>query len=154
MDDLSTGFLETETGILEIKASKTAITSVRFTEVAGTDVHNQLTKMACLQLREYIDGKRSKFDLPLHTSGTPFQKKIWEIVSFIPFGSTATYARIASIMGDTGASQAVGNANAANPLLILIPCHRVVGSNNKLTGYAGGRERKAWLLRHEGVLLL
>ena len=84
--------------------------------------------------------------------GTPFQEKVWDILLTIPYGQTLTYGQIAKLLGCPGASQAVGAAVGRNPISIIIPCHRVLGSGGKLTGYAGGLEAKAWLLSHEGIL--
>jgi O-6-methylguanine DNA methyltransferase len=104
------------------------------------------------QLREYFSGRRRIFDIPLDMRGSEFQKAVWTAVANIPFGSTVTYGEIAHLMGRPRASRAVGAANGANPIPIVVPCHRVIGSNGSLTGYGGGLARKRWLLAHEGVL--
>ena len=106
------------------------------------------------QLEEYFAGNRTAFDLPLDPEGTEFQKKIWRELLHIPYGSTITYGELSERVGDKKAVRAIGKANGQNPLPIIIPCHRVVGSNNDLVGYSGGIERKRWLLQHEGALLL
>jgi len=104
----------------------------------------------CLnQLDEYFKGSRKKFDLHLEPEGTQFQQKVWSLVSRIPFGRTTSYLEIARNTGSQKNTRAVGLANGKNPVPIIIPCHRVIGSNGKLTGYAGGLERKRWLLLHE-----
>lgn len=101
------------------------------------------------QLNEYFTGKRRKFDLPILMQGTNFQIKVWQRLIDIPYGETRSYSEIAVAIGKAGAARAVGNANNKNPLPVVIPCHRVVGSNNQLTGYAGGLWRQRWLLKHE-----
>lgn len=101
------------------------------------------------QLDEYFAGKRRQFSLPFDFAGTGFQKDVWRALSTIPFGETRTYAEIAAQIGRPRAVRAVGAANGKNPLSIVVPCHRVIGSNGKLTGFAGGLEVKAWLLRFE-----
>jgi methylated-DNA-[protein]-cysteine S-methyltransferase len=112
----------------------------------------------CLGIRErlarYFAGDFTAFDgLRLSTGGTPFQESVWAQLSTIPPGTTTTYGAIAQRLGSPKLSRAVGLANGSNPIPIVIPCHRVVGSNGKLTGFGGGLPRKTWLLRHEGVLL-
>ena len=101
------------------------------------------------QLNEYFSGKRHNFDLPLHPQGTDFQHKVWEQVAQVKYGATRSYVEIARDLGSENFSRAVGMANGRNPLPIVIPCHRIIGNNGKLTGYAGGLDRKKWLLIHE-----
>ncbi len=101
------------------------------------------------QLGEYFAGKRRSFDLVLAPRGTPFQMAAWEVLRTIPFGSTMTYGEQAAAMGNPRAVRAVGGANGRNPLAIVVPCHRVIGANGQLTGYASGVERKRWLLDFE-----
>ena len=98
------------------------------------------------QLAEYFSGERRAFDVPLSFAGTDFQKRVWAALLAIPFGETRSYGEIADQLGNPGASRAVGAANGRNPISIIAPCHRVVGSNGKLTGFAGGLEAKAYLL--------
>lgn len=105
------------------------------------------------QLGEYFDGSRTEFDLPLAPSGTSFQLAVWEELTRIPFGKTTSYGDVALALGKSlVASRAVGLANGKNPISIIVPCHRVIGSDGSMTGYGWGVERKEWLLRHEGVL--
>jgi methylated-DNA-[protein]-cysteine S-methyltransferase len=104
------------------------------------------------QLDEYFDGKRKDFHVKLNPNGTEFQHKIWGIVADVTFGKTSTYQEIARRYGDVKSVRAVGNANSKNPIPIIIPCHRIIGTNGKLTGYAGGLLRKQWLLTHESNL--
>ena len=106
------------------------------------------------QLGEYFAGKRDRFTLPLHFNGTEFQRKVWHALTTIPFGETRSYAQIAVQVGSPQAVRAVGAANGRNPISIVAPCHRVIGANGKLTGFAGGLEAKAFLLRLEGGELL
>jgi len=103
------------------------------------------------QLDEYFSGKRSQFDVPLAPLGTPFQKKVWHALTMIKQGETKSYAWLAEKINNKKAVRAVGTANGANPIALIIPCHRVIGSNKKLTGYAGGLALKAKLLMHEGA---
>jgi methylated-DNA-[protein]-cysteine S-methyltransferase len=105
------------------------------------------------QLNEYFGGSRTTFDLPLEPSGTDFQLNVWELLRKIPYGVTTSYGELARRLGDPKASRAVGAANGANPIPIIVPCHRVVGSKGELTGFGGGIERKRWLLEHEGALI-
>ena len=105
------------------------------------------------QLEEYFAGSRTTFDLPLEPSGTDFQLSVWELLRRIPYGFTTSYGELARALGDQQKSRAVGAANGANPIPIIVPCHRVVGSKGELTGFGGGIERKRWLLEHEGALM-
>jgi len=101
------------------------------------------------QLEEYLTGQRKTFTIPLRPQGTPFQRAVWQLLQEIPFGKTISYLELARRLGDERAIRAVASANGKNPIWILIPCHRVIGSNGDLTGYAGGLWRKQWLLDHE-----
>jgi len=102
-----------------------------------------------MQLNEYFDGKRTDFQFKMNPKGTDFQKKVWEQLVQIPYGKTVSYQEVTNILGDPKAIRAVANANGKNPLWIVVPCHRVIGSDGSLTGYAGGLWRKKWLLDHE-----
>ncbi|MCU0551870.1 MAG: methylated-DNA--[protein]-cysteine S-methyltransferase [Leptolyngbya sp. Prado105] len=102
-----------------------------------------------VQLTEYFAHKRQQFDLPLEPQGTDFQKQVWQLLTEIPFGETIAYGTLAKMTGNPTASRAVGSANGRNPISIVIPCHRVIASSGRLTGYAGGVDRKQWLLQHE-----
>jgi methylated-DNA-[protein]-cysteine S-methyltransferase len=101
------------------------------------------------QLAEYFASKRSTFDLPLSPDGTDFQRRVWRALETIPFGETWSYGELAKKIGNPTASRAVGAANGQNPLWIIVPCHRVIGADGSLTGYAGGMTAKKWLLAHE-----
>jgi methylated-DNA-[protein]-cysteine S-methyltransferase len=102
--------------------------------------------VASAQLAEYFDGSRTDFDLPLAPRGNDFQRRVWALLVQIPYGQTRAYGRLATELGDPGLARAVGAANGQNPRSISVPCHRVVGAGGKLTGYAGGLDRKAYLL--------
>ncbi len=108
---------------------------------------------ACTQLAEYFAGDRTEFDVPLDPIGTSFQLSAWQVLRTIPYGSTMSYGEQARSLGDPNKARAVGAANGRNPLSIIVPCHRVVGSNGSLTGFAGGLDSKAWLLDHERRVL-
>lgn len=101
------------------------------------------------QLIQYFNGERRQFELPVHQPGTPFQQEVWSLLTQIPFGKTISYAELARRTGDTKATRAVAHANGKNQIAIIVPCHRVIGSNGDLVGYAGGLARKRWLLDHE-----
>ncbi|TBV28218.1 cysteine methyltransferase [Meridianimaribacter sp. CL38] len=101
------------------------------------------------QLNEYFEGKRQVFDLNLNPQGTDFQKTVWEALLTIPYGKTMSYLELSKQLGDVKAIRAVANANGKNPLWIIVPCHRIIGTDGSLTGYAGGLHRKQWLLEHE-----
>jgi len=120
-----------------------------FVDVAAGGGEHAVLDLAVEQLGEYFDGKRVDFDLPLDPDGTPFQKQAWDALVRIPFGETISYGEQAVMLGDKNKSRAVGAANGKNPIPIVVPCHRVVGSNGHLTGFAGGLNVKAWLLDHE-----
>jgi len=145
-------------GHLELVESGGALVAAHFGAPAdGTPGHERggsaVLAEAHRQLREYFDGERRVFDLPLRPVGTEFQRRVWEVLETVPWGTTTTYGAIAARLGmPPGASRAVGAANGANPIAIVVPCHRVIGSDGRLTGYAGGLPRKAGLLRLEGIM--
>ncbi|MBD7939269.1 methylated-DNA--[protein]-cysteine S-methyltransferase [Cytobacillus sp. Sa5YUA1] len=141
-------------GVLAIEGTEKAITAVQFLD--GTEIKEPLrddspdVMKACVrQLEEYFQGKREVFDLTYELNGTTFQTNVWQALTTIPFGETASYKDIAVIIGNEKAVRAVGSANGKNKISIIIPCHRIIGTNGTLTGYAGGMERKGWLLAHE-----
>jgi len=106
-------------------------------------------KSLVFEINAYFSGKLREFSFPIAPSGTPFQRRVWDYLTTIPYGKTTTYGQIAKDLGDANLSRAVGRANGANPIFLLIPCHRVIGANGQLTGYAGGLEKKAELLKLE-----
>lgn len=143
----------TPLGKLTFTAQQGALTSLLFAGQAPEGRHapeDALLKEAVRQLGEYFAGGRTAFDLPMTPRGTPFQLEVWRALRAIPFGETASYGDIARAIGRPRAVRAVGAANGKNPLAIVVPCHRVIGSNGTLTGYAGGLDLKRWLLSHEG----
>lgn len=144
--------IKTPAGSLEIKGDNRGIKSILWTEEKEREAENAVVKEAVKQLKEYFDGKRKVFDVPINTDGTEFQKKVWQETAKIPFGETRTYGEIASAVGNPKGSRAVGGAVNKNPVNIIVPCHRVIGADSSLTGYRGGLERKRHLLELEGIL--
>lgn len=137
-------------GFLQIKAIEAGITHIDFAdERSEADNPHPLIEACKIQLEEYFQGRRQAFDVPLAPQGTDFQKRVWMQLRAIEFGETCSYAAISREIGSPKSHRAVGAANGRNPLSIIVPCHRVIGSNGQLTGYAGGLKRKEWLLRHE-----
>ncbi|MDW5377778.1 methylated-DNA--[protein]-cysteine S-methyltransferase [Halomonas sp. HP20-15] len=142
-------------GLLEIRANDQGITHIRFVdEAAHTANPHPLIEHCKDQLAEYFRGERREFSLPLAPQGTEFQQRVWQRLREVPFGETCSYATISRGIGCPNSHRAVGAANGRNPLAIIVPCHRVIGSNGQLTGYAGGLPRKLWLLRLEGARLV
>ena len=145
-------YLNTPIGVIKIQASAEGITRVDYSDSENNTAHSsELTHRCKQQLKEYFSGTRRVFDLPLDQRGTDFQKAVWDCLIKIPFGEGASYLDIANMLDNPKAVRAVGAANGKNPISIIVPCHRVIGSNGGLTGYAGGLERKSWLLKHEGI---
>lgn len=143
---------DTKFGKFTVVCTPDAVTEVRFGEQKPEDViymSTALTDEVYAQLEEYFRGERREFTLPLCPEGTQFQKKVWEALCRIPYGETQCYQEIAEMVGSPKAFRAVGMANHNNPIPILIPCHRVVGKDGSLTGYAGGLEMKKALLEAE-----
>lgn len=145
--------IETPLGRLLLESDGERLTALRF------DPLNQpwpsppsVLREAGRQLQAYFHGDLTAFDLPIAPTGTAFQRSVWEIVRSIPRGQAWSYQRITDRLGGQGVARAVGAANGANPLPIIVPCHRVIGADGSLTGYVGGLWRKRWLLQHEGVL--
>jgi methylated-DNA-[protein]-cysteine S-methyltransferase len=138
-------------GLLEIKTNQDSLISVSFTDkfLPASVFQPSVLKETAGQINAYFEGKLKRFDLKIQPAGTDFQLKVWEQVMKIEFGKTATYLEIALQTGSKNNTRAVGLANGKNPIPIIIPCHRIIGVNGKLTGYAGGIEKKRWLLQHE-----
>lgn len=137
-------------GNIEIAEETGYIIGVNFnTESNIEDKETELIKETYKQIKEYLEGKRKIFDIPIKMKGTEFQKKVWKELTKIPYGETRSYKQIAEGIGKPKASRAVGMANHNNPIAIIVPCHRVIGTNNKLVGYAGGLDIKEKLLRIE-----
>lgn len=118
-------------------------------EQSATSIDNAVLEDCSRQFDEYFSGKRTAFELPLQQTGTPFQQDVWNELTKIPFGKTISYLQLARRIGNVKSIRAVGTANGRNNLSIVVPCHRVIGSDGSLTGYAGGLWRKQWLLEHE-----
>jgi methylated-DNA-[protein]-cysteine S-methyltransferase len=137
-------------GKLKIQCSEEYVSAVLFYEQEDEEAsHHPLLQECIIQLDEYFSGTRNAFELPLQQEGTPFQQRVWELLLEIPFGKTISYHQLAKQHGDLKAIRAVASANGKNNIAIIVPCHRVIGSNQSLTGYAGGLWRKKWLLEHE-----
>ncbi|MFP4844652.1 methylated-DNA--[protein]-cysteine S-methyltransferase [Winogradskyella sp. PE311] len=138
-------------GFTEISGDKNGIMKVAVlnSEEKLTDNIPSVLKDCAIQVQEYFDGTRKDFDLKLNPQGTDFQKKVWEQLKTIPYGKTISYLDLSKQLGDVKAIRAAASANGKNPLWIVIPCHRVIGSDGSLTGYASGLHRKQWLLEHE-----
>ncbi|WP_282071292.1 methylated-DNA--[protein]-cysteine S-methyltransferase [Polaribacter atrinae] len=153
---LLTTYYKTPLGTAKIVGDENGIQSVSVLdedfstalEVTNSDIPKCLQDCVT-QLNDYFEGKRDHFDLKLNPQGTEFQKKVWQELLNIPFNKTRTYLEQSKALGDVKAIRAVASANGKNPIWIIIPCHRVIGSDGSLTGYAGGIWRKKWLLAHE-----
>lgn len=142
-------------GLLEIKIKADRIAGLSYVEKQNFPANEHLlTDKIIQQLDGYFAGELQRFDLPLLLEGTNFQKTVWQALIEIPYGVTATYKDIAVKINKPGAMRAVGYANHKNPVIIIVPCHRVIGAGGKLVGYGGGLWRKEWLLKHEKVLFL
>jgi methylated-DNA-[protein]-cysteine S-methyltransferase len=145
-----TQFIDSPLGPVEITASHQGICAIRFDSMLSQPATpSVLTERAAQQLRAYFAGDLSQFDLPLDAKGTEFQQQVWQALCAVPYGTTCSYSVIARSINNVKAVRAVGAANSRNPIAIVVPCHRVIGANGTLTGYAGGLDKKAWLLKHE-----
>ena len=152
---MKTVFINTPLGFTEIQGDENGISKIHVMNEdveISTKIPKEL-KEAVLQLQDYFDGKRTTFTFPLNPSGTDFQKKVWNELLHIPFGKTCSYLELSKKLGNVKAIRAVASANGKNPLWIVVPCHRVIGTDGSLTGYAGGLWRKKWLLEHENPTL-
>ena len=150
---LQTAYLKSIIGNLKISGSKNGIREVEFTDEFENIFPTEPVLLDCVkELEEYFSGKRKDFSVQLDLHGTPFQEKIWNELLKIPFGKTISYLELAMRHGDVKAIRAVGLANAKNPVAIIVPCHRVIGASGDMVGYAGGIQRKKWLLELEGSL--
>jgi len=151
MENIRKAFYTSPIGILEVRGTDDTVVAVHFTPRRRAETSEWTPALAaCLrQLAEYFSGTRKVFTVSLRPQGTEFQRRVWKAVSEVACGTTTTYGRLAEGVGRPSACRAVGAANGRNPISILIPCHRVVGSGGKLVGYGGGLWRKEWLLAHE-----
>lgn len=149
-----TAFYPSPLGVLKINCSDEAVHSVLFMdEEPGISDEHPLLERTIDQLNAYFQGILKQFDLPLKPEGTPFQVSVWNQLQNIEFGKTLSYLKLSREIGDEKAIRAVGNANGKNPVAIIIPCHRVIGSDGSLVGYAGKLWRKKWLLDHEQQII-
>ena len=148
---METCIINSPLGFTKIVGDDDGIVSITVlnSEEKITDIIPVELEDCVFQLQEYFDGKRKDFDIKLNPEGTDFQKKVWNQLLEIPYGKTLSYLELSKQLGDVKAIRAVANANGKNPIWIIIPCHRVIGSDGNLTGYAGGLNRKQWLLEHE-----
>ncbi|RFN59127.1 methylated-DNA--[protein]-cysteine S-methyltransferase [Marixanthomonas ophiurae] len=148
-------YFKSPIGWIELKGDASGLGSVIFIDSEISSEENNREKLpnslqkTIEQLTEYFEGNRQTFDIPLSPQGTEFQKKVWRELQEIPFGKTTSYQKMANALGDPKVIRAAASANGKNPISIIIPCHRVIGTDGSLTGYAGGLQRKKWLLQHE-----
>lgn len=146
-------YLNTPIGILKIEGKDDFITSVEFVDCDGEVNESEVVVEAKKQLQEYFEGRRKEFTIKIRPIfGTEFQQKVWNALKAIPYGQTVSYKYIAEKIGNPKGVRAVGGANNKNPIAIIVPCHRVIGANGKLVGYAGGVHIKEYLLKLERVL--
>lgn len=148
---LETVYINTPLGTCKVRGCVQGVSEVSILDNKGTisETIPDFLQECVNQLEEYFNGSRKVFELKLNYKGTRFQQSVWESLSHIPYGSTITYLKQARLLGDEKAIRAVAAANGKNPLWIVLPCHRIIGSNGALIGYAGGLWRKKWLLAHE-----
>ena len=148
---METAFIKSPLGITRLEGDENGLSTITVldSEEELTEIIPEVLEDAVYQLREYFSGQRKVFDLALNPEGTDFQKKVWKTLLDVPYGKTISYLELSKTLGDVKAIRAVAAANGKNPIWIVIPCHRVIGSDGSLTGYAGGLHRKKWLLNHE-----
>ena len=147
---METALIKTPLGIATIIGDENGISVISVAEEGViSECISVVLQEAVSQLQDYFEGKRIDFDFKCNPKGTDFQQKVWKSLLDIPYGKTRTYLEQSKILGDVKAIRAVASANGKNPLWIVVPCHRVIGTNGSLTGYAGGLWRKKWLLEHE-----
>jgi len=153
MDQVYTSYIQSKIGYLIIVASEQYVQEIRFSdEQPDRGETNEITSKCVLQLKEYFAGERREFDMPVHAKGTEFQVRVWEELMKVPFGQQVTYQDLAEKVGDIKMARAIGMASSKNRISIIVPCHRIIGSSGKLTGYAAGLWRKDWLLKHERLV--
>ena len=148
---METAFIHTPLGIAKLEGDESGLASITVLndDIPASTIIPELLEDTVYQLQEYFEGTRASFSLTLNPNGTDFQKRVWGALQDIPYGKTVSYLELSKTLGDVKAIRAVAAANGKNPLWIVIPCHRVIGSDGSLTGYAGGLHRKKWLLDHE-----
>ena len=150
METTYIGYMDSPMGPIRMEASDTAIRRVELVEKKGESRENEVIRKCREELEGYFRGARKTFDLPLDPKGTAWQEKVWKILEQIPYGTTTSYGIVAAKAGNPKASRAAGGAIHNNPILILIPCHRVIGKNGSLTGFGEGLDKKRYLLELEG----
>ena len=149
-NDQTTAYIKTPLGIAKIVGDENGVSEISVLDEGTVSAEiPAVLQEAVLQLNAYFEGKRNSFDFKLNPKGTEFQLKVWKALLEIPYGKTRTYLEQSKVLGDVKAIRAVASANGKNPLWIVVPCHRVIGTDGSLTGYAGGLWRKKWLLEHE-----
>lgn len=149
-NEKETAYIQTPLGIAEITGDENGISIISITDEG--EISSKIPAVlqeAVAQLRDYFEAKRTDFTFKMNPQGTEFQQKVWQALLEIPFGKTCSYMDLSKKLGDVKAIRAVASANGKNPLWIVVPCHRVIGTDGSLTGYAGGLWRKKWLLEHE-----
>lgn len=149
---METVYINSPLGITKIVGDEDGLAVISVSDVGINEVSQEIPeilKEAVSQLQEYFDKKRTDFTFKLNPKGTEFQQKVWKSLLEIPYGKTVSYMDQTKKLGDVKAIRAVASANGKNPLWIVVPCHRVIGTNGSLTGYAGGLSRKKWLIEHE-----
>lgn len=143
-------YYDSPIGILEISTTEEELISILYVDEKRENTEQpKILKEVIKQIQEYFNGERKEFDIKFKLKGTEFQEKVWNALTHIPYGETVSYKYIATKIGNEKAVRAVGNTNGRNVINIVVPCHRVIGSNKSLTGYGGGLDRKLWLLQHE-----
>lgn len=147
---METAYIKTPLGIATITGDENGIAEISVSDEGAVSANvPAILQKAVSQLNDYFEGKRTDFTFKLNPKGTEFQQKVWKGLLEIPFGKTCSYMDLSKKLGDVKAIRAVASANGKNPLWIVVPCHRVIGTDGSLTGYAGGLWRKKWLLEHE-----
>lgn len=157
MADNFTTYYQSPVGLLRISGTEHYISEVHFmkeeeTQSGATTTLPPIAIQAIEQLIQYFHGDRRVFELPIHQAGTPFQQRVWSELMNIPFGKTISYLELSRKLGDTKAIRAAGSANGKNNVVIIVPCHRVIGAKGELVGFGGGLPRKKWLLNHENKI--
>ena len=148
---MEVAYIKTPLGVAKLEGDADGLSAITVldNDEKVTDLVPEALEDAVYQLNEYFEGTRKRFDLTLNPQGTDFQQRVWAALQDISFGKTVSYLELSKTLGDVKAIRAVASANGKNPLWIVVPCHRVIGSDGSLTGYAGGLHRKKWLLAHE-----
>jgi methylated-DNA-[protein]-cysteine S-methyltransferase len=155
MEQLDKGYFFTDIGALEVAGTERGIVSVKFVENVDTGAActTSVVQQCITELSQYFGGRRTTFSVRLNPGGTEFRRLVWHVLRNIPFGLTKSYRDVAVAIDRPTSARPVGGAVGHNPIAIIVPCHRVIGSDGSLTGYAGGLDRKRWLLEHERRVL-